>query len=163
MRHMPSSFCFSNNLVYAHDLCALTRRWYASVYLWWKTPDIGHILNENIYPRSIILSIGSIIRTPTWYAQRHLSSTQSMRLTLRQKLFMIFSPCAFTSITTMFTHCSLWSLPHQYPRHQLWFFLLWILTRKEIIIILNSHVNTCSNHQTTLQNMVILHGNVGWQ
>lgn len=153
----PSFLRLSSNLVYARDLCAPTRRWYVSAYFKW-TPDIGHILNETIDPKSIIPSISSIIKTPTLFAPRYLSSIQSIGFTLRQISFAIFYPCASTSITRMFTFCSFWSSLHCtsifLTPTSISSFVNTAL--EEIIHVLNTHVNICSNHQTILQDTVRL-------
>lgn len=115
MRHMPSFlifFCFSSNLVYARNLCVLTRRWCTRVHLWWKTWESDHILNEIIDPMSIIPSSGSIIKTSTWSSLKHLSSIQSIRLILRQNYFAMFCSYSFTNITRMFTYSFLSSPLH---------------------------------------------------
>src|ERR1700738_2290078 len=58
---------------------------------------------------SIIPSNGSIISTPTLSIPRHLSSTQSIGLTLQHIPFATFCPLSFTSITGLCSHSSLLS------------------------------------------------------
>ena len=87
----------------------LRERRCARIYLWWKTQVIGHNLKENVNSISNIFFHGSLIKTPTWSTPRHLSSTQSIGLISWQIFFVRFCPFAFTRITGMLTHSSLFN------------------------------------------------------